>query len=180
MRELHQCKYNQVLNYQIPNDSLLRQVYYWQPLTDFPWGLSGYESFYRSDCPQLALSPKIPGEGDTDGWHFDSNDIVLSILLQAAEAGGEFKYAPYIRSETDENFAGVRELLADPQKNASRPGMVVANLTVFQGDLSMHRVTPVVGQRQRIVALFCYDREPGTTFAQCYIKELTQNMGCYY
>ena len=178
MKQLHPCKYNQVLNYQIPNDSLLRQVYYWQPLTDFLRRLSGYESFYRSDCPQLALSSKIAGEGDTDGWHFDSNDIVFSILLQAAEAGGEFEYAPYIRSETDENFTGISELTADPQKKASRPGMGVGNLTVFKGDLSMHRVTPVIGQRQRIVALFCYDREPGTSFAQSYINELTQNMGC--
>ena len=56
--------------------------------------------------------------------------------------------------------------------------MDVGNPTVFQGDLSMHRVTPVVGRRQRIVALFCYDRNPGTVFAQSYIEELTQNMGC--
>ena len=67
LKQLHQCNYNQVLNYQIPNDSLLRQVYYWQELTEFLRQLCGYDTFYRSDCPQLALSSKIAGDGDTDG-----------------------------------------------------------------------------------------------------------------
>jgi len=174
--QLHPCAYNQVLNYQIANDSPLRQVYYWQPLTDFLGILCAYDSFYRSDCPHLALTSKIAGHGDTDGWHYDSNDVVFSILLQAPEAGGVFEYAPYIRSETDENYAAVARLLADPDARALRPQMAPGNLTVFKGDLSMHRVTPVIGQRRRIVALFSYDRKPGTTFDQWYINQLSQGL----
>lgn len=172
----HKCAYNQVLNYQIPNDSLLRQVYYWQPLTEFLRLLCGYDSFYRSDCPHLALTAKIASAGDTDGWHYDSNDVVFSILLQAPEAGGVFEYAPYIRSENDENYAGVARLLDDPDSCAARPEMAPGNLTVFKGDLSMHRVTPVSGKRRRIVGLFSYDRKPGTTFDQWYIKQLQQGL----
>ena len=175
-KQLHRCSYNQVLNYQIPNNSILRQIYYWQPLTDFLRDLCGYESLYRSDCPHLALTSKIAGAGDTDGWHFDTNDVVFSILLQAPEAGGEFEYAPYIRSEQDDNFEAISKLLAEPKKSALLPGMAIGNLTVFKGDLSMHRVTPVEGNRKRVVALFCYDRNPGTTFSQAYISELSQHM----
>jgi len=175
-RQFHPCAYNQVLNYQIPNDSLLRQIYYWQPLTDFLGLLCDYDSFYRSDCPHLALTSKIAGAGDTDGWHYDTNDVVFSILLQAPEAGGEFEYAPYIRSGTDENYDAVAELWRNPDSLALRPEMAPGNLTVFKGDLSMHRVTPVIGERKRIVALFCYDRNPGTTFDQCYIDELSQGL----
>lgn len=173
---LHRCAYNQVLNYQIPNDSLLRQVYYWQPLTEFLRILCGYETFYRSDCPHLALTSKIAGEGDTDGWHFDSNDVVFSILLQAPAGGGVFEYAPYIRSETEENYDAIAQLQDDPESITLRPAMTPGNLTVFKGDLSMHRVTPVTGKRKRIVALFSYDRNPGTTFDQWYISELSQGL----
>lgn len=173
---MHPCSYNQVLNYQISNDSALRQVYYWQPLTDFLRILCGYDSFFRSDCPHLALSAKIAGPGDTDGWHYDSNDVVFSLLLQAPEAGGQFEYAPFIRSETEENYADVTRLCQDPQRYARRPAMAPGDLTVFKGDLSMHRVTPVEGGRRRIVALFCYDRNPGTTFDQWYIEELEQGL----
>lgn len=173
---LHKCAYNQVLNYQIPNDSPLRQVYYWQPLTEFLRLLCGYDSFYRSDCPHLALTAKIAGEGDTDGWHYDSNDVVFSILLQAPQEGGVFEYAPYIRSETDENYPAVASLLDDTDSFADRPVMAPGNLTVFKGDLSMHRVSPVTGKRKRIVGLFCYDSKPGTSFDQWYISQLQQGL----
>jgi len=175
-RQVHPCAYNQVLNYQIPNDSPLRQIYYWQPLTEFLRVLCGYDTLYRSDCPHLALNSKIAGAGDTDGWHYDSNDVVFSLLLQCPEAGGEFEYAPYIRSQIDENYAGVSTLLADPVHNAERPPMALGDFNVFMGDLSLHRVTPVEGTRKRIVALFSYDRNPGTTFDQWYIRQLNQGL----
>ena len=174
--QLHRCSYNQVLNYQIPNDSPLRQIYYWQPLTDFLRQLCGFDSFYRSDCPHLALTSKIAGEGDTDGWHFDTNDVVFSLLLQTPEAGGEFEYAPFIRSETDENYDAVTRVFADPEHGAIRPAMGLGDFNVFMGDLSLHRVRPVVGERKRIVALFSYDREPGMVFDQAYVDELHDSM----
>ena len=168
----HLCRYHQVLNYQIGNDSPLRRIYYYQPLTDFLRELCGFQRFYRSDCPHLALTSKIAGEGDTDGWHFDTNDVVFSLLLQEPEAGGEFEYAPFLRSKDDENYAGVARVVADPQNEARRPAMGLGDFNVFMGDLSLHRVTPVCGGRNRIVALFCYDQRPGQVFDQAYIEEL--------
>ena len=176
-KQLHRCSYNQVLNYQIANDSPLRRIYYWQPLTDFLRELCGFETFYRSDCPQLALCAKIAGEGDTDGWHYDTNDVVFSLLLQMPEAGGEFEYAPYLRSETDENYEGVSRVVADPGAHALRPPMGLGDFNVFMGDLSLHRVTPVIGARRRVVALFSYDRRPGMVFDQSYIDELHGGIG---
>lgn len=170
--QAHPCRYHQVLNYQIANDSPLRSIYFWQPLTDFLGALCGYDTFHRSDCPHLALTAKVAGAGDTDGWHYDTNDVVFSLLLQAPEAGGVFEYAPHLRSETDERYDAVEALLADPDRLAVRPPMAVGNLVVFKGDLSLHRVTPVQGNRKRIIGLFSYDRDPGMTFAQSYIEEL--------
>ena len=173
---LHRCSYNQVLNHQIPNDSGLRRIYYWQPLTDFLRQLCGYEQFFRSDCPQLALCAKIAHEGDTDGWHYDTNDVVFSLLLQLPEGGGEFEYAPYLRAEDKENYDGASRLFADPQSLARRPPIGLGDFNVFMGDLSMHRVTPVVGSRPRVVALFSFDRRPGMVFDQSYIDELYEGM----
>ena len=174
--QVHACAYNQVLNYQIANDSPLREIYYWQPLVEFLRQLCGYETFYRAECPYLALTSKIAREGDTDGWHYDTNDVVFSLLLQAPEAGGQFEYAPNIRGENDENYAAVAELFAEPERHALRPTMNEGDFNVFQGDLSMHRVTPVEGRRNRIVALFCYDRNPGMRYDQWYIEQLKQGL----
>ena len=174
--QVHPCSYNQVLNYQIPNDSPIREIYYWQPLTEFLRSLCGYETFYRAECPHLALSSKIAGEGDTDGWHYDTNDVVFSILLQQPEAGGQFEYVPGIRSETEENYDAVAELFANPERHALKPPMAEGDFNIFRGDLSMHRVTPVEGKRNRIVALFCYDRNPGMRYDRWYIDELNQGL----
>ncbi|MCP4389767.1 MAG: hypothetical protein GY802_15845, partial [Gammaproteobacteria bacterium] len=108
----------------------------------------------------------MPTAIDIACWHYDSNDVVFSILLQAPEQGGVFEHAPYICSETDEKYAAIAGLQDNPDACAARPAMVPGNLTVFKGDLSMHRVTPVAGKRRRIVGLFSYDREPGTSFDQ--------------
>jgi hypothetical protein len=174
--QLHRCSYNQVLNYQIANNSPLRRIYYWQPLTEFLRRLCAFETFYRSDCPQLALTAKLACEADTDGWHYDINDVVFSLLLQEPEAGGEFEYAPYLRTETDENYEAVGRVLADPLQQARRPRMGLGDFNVFFGNLSLHRVTPVIGARRRIVALFCYDRDPGMVFDQSYIDKLHETM----
>ena len=39
-------------------------------------------------------------------------------------------------------------------------------LIVFQGKRALHRVTPVRGERTRIIALFSYDRLPGMFFPE--------------
>lgn len=173
---MHPCRYHQVLNYQIPNDSLLRRVYTWPPLTAFLRCVAGYETFHRSECPHLALSSKIAGNGDTDGWHFDTNDIVFSLLLQAPQAGGAFEYMPYIRDPATDDFAIVADALQEPDRHVRKAPIAPGDLTCFKGDESLHRVTPVEGNKRRIVALFCYDREPGTTFSQAYIEELTAGL----
>jgi predicted 2-oxoglutarate/Fe(II)-dependent dioxygenase YbiX len=107
---------------------------------------------------------------------FRYNDVVFSLLLQTPEAGGEFEYAPFIRSEQDENYDGVKRVVADPQRSAVRPPMGLGDFNVFMGDLSLHRVKPVIGAQRRIVALFSYDRDPGMVFDQSYVDEMHQAM----
>ena len=168
----HSCRYHQALNYQIPNDSLVRTVYLWPQLSEFVRLVLGYETLFRSDCPHLALTVQFAGDGDQNGWHFDGNDAVFSLLLQEPSAGGAFEYAPYIRSSSEENYEAVARVVADPDTHAVRPPISAGTFTLFKGDLSLHRVAPVAGDRRRIIALFSYDREPGQVFPQYYIEEL--------
>ena len=168
----HVCRYYQLLNYQIPNDSPLRRLYYWPPLTEFLRRMMGYEEFYRSDCPHLALTAKLADEGDMDGWHFDGTDVAFSLMLQEPEAGGEFEYLPYLRTETEQNYDAVATAFDNPDRLSVRHTIKAGTLTVFKGDLSLHRVTSVEGGRRRIVALFSYHHQPGHVFHQYYIERL--------
>jgi hypothetical protein len=168
----HLFRYHQVLNHQIPNNSPLRRLYCWEPLREFLRQLMGYETFYRSECPHLALSAKVAGDGDTDGWHFDGNDVVFSVVLKEPEQGGLFEYVPNLRTHKDENYEAVAAVFDGNRDGMRSVKLSVGDLNVFQGDYTLHRVSPVKGDRKRVVGLFCYDRVPGTNFGEPYIEEL--------
>ena len=169
----HPNRYCQILNYQIPNHSDLRAIYLWPPLTEFIRQVLNVEQLFLSQCPHLALTMKVAYEGDTDGWHYDPNDGVITLVLQAADSGGEFEYAPNIRNKNDQNYAGVDRLFKSPDIEATRSALEPGTFTFFNGRHSMHRVRPVGSTRQpRIVSIFSFDQRPDHFFAQGYIDKL--------
>jgi len=169
----HPNRYCQILNYQIPNYSNLRAIYLWPPLTEFIRQVLSVEQLFLSQCPHLALTMKVAYEGDTDGWHYDPNDGVVTLVLQAADNGGEFEYAPNIRNKNDQNYAGVDRLFKSPDVEATRLTLEPGTFTFFNGRHSMHRVRPVGSTRQpRIVSIFSFDQRPDHLFAQGYIDKL--------
>ena len=169
----HPNRYCQILNYQIPNHSDLRAIYLWPPLTEFIRQVLNVEHLFQSQCPHLALTMKVAYEGDTDGWHYDPNDGVITLVLQTPDNGGEFEYAPDVRNQNDQNYAGVDRLYKSPDVEAIRPTLEPGTFTFFNGRYSMHRVRPVGLTRQpRIVSIFSCDQRPDHFFAQRYIDKL--------
>lgn len=166
--------YKRVLNYAIPNDALFRRLYLSNILIEFVRRVFGAASMYPSQCPHLSLTLKVEDEGDTDAWHYDSNDGVVSLLLQQPDAGGEFEYAPYIRSEQDECYDQVAAMLDNPGALAKRPLMAPGTFVFFNGKLSLHRVRPVGRTaKPRVIGLLSYDRRPDYVSEQPYIKYLS-------
>lgn len=169
----HMNANNQILNYQIPNNSDLRAIYLWPELTEFVRRVRRVETLHVSQCPHLALTMKAAFEGDTDGWHYDPNDGVVTLLLQAPDAGGEFEYAPNIRNEEDQNYAGVKRVFENPDEEARRVPQAAGTFTFFNGRHSIHRVRPVgETSKPRIVAIFSFDQRPDQVFGQYYIEML--------
>ncbi len=165
--------YRQILTDDIPDEALMRRLYLWAPLTAFVRRVFGAETLFRSHCPHLSLTYKIAGEGDTDSWHYDGNDGVVSLLLQKPDRGGQFEYAPYIRSEDDQRYDRVTELFADPKAHGVRPAIEPGTFVFFNGNYSIHRVTPVGPTKQaRIITLLSYDQRPDQIFPPSYIDHL--------
>jgi hypothetical protein len=167
----HANSNNQVLNYQIPNNSDLRVMFLWPQLCEFVRRVRRVETLYPSQCPHLGLTMKAAFEGDNDGWHYDPNDGVVTLLLQSPDEGGEFEYAPNIRDKTDENYEGVRRLFENPDKVGLRVNQGPGTLTFFNGRNSMHRVRQVGETRKpRIVGIFSFDQRPDQIFGENYIR----------
>ena len=104
----------------------------------------------------------VVAPGREHPWHFDTNEFTVSMLTQEAEDGGEFEYAPNIRSAREENFAAVRDVLdGDAGHITRRLPLRPGDLQLFQGRYSLHRVSPVRGAVARHSAIFAYSERPG-------------------
>ncbi len=157
----------------LPADSATRALYEWLALTRFVAAVTGEPELHTCADPLASCVISVLQPGDTHAWHYDQNDFVVSLLLQAAERGGQFEYAPNIRSEGGENYEGVARML-DGEPGLKRTGAVTPGcLALFRGQRSLHHVTEVEGSRPRLIALFSYDRKPGMMFnREVHIRSL--------
>jgi len=149
---------------QIAKDSAVVELFHFDELTEFVCRMLQYDTLYRSVCETLSIQVNTMREGDQFGWHFDTNDGVVSFMIQNADNGGGFEYEPLIRDEDDENYAGVTRILNGAQ-SPHQPTMLSGTLALFLGRRSIHRVAPVGPTTQpRLSLLYSYDREPGMVF----------------
>jgi len=103
----------------------------------------------------------VPDGGELS-WHYDTNEFVVSLMTQQPDEGGLFEFCPDLRRPSDENVETLGRVLrgeADEliHTRALRPG----DLQVFRGRYSLHRVTPVRGDRERHVVCLGYADRPG-------------------
>jgi len=149
----------------LPRDGAVMRLYGLDPLTELVRDILGEKELYRCADPLLSCNLTYLREGDQHGWHFDGNDFVVSLLLQAPERGGEFEFAPGIRSDEDEHFDDVLAVMEQRSPLLKRKKVTPGTLMLFCGRRALHRVSPVSGPRERIIALFSYDRRPDMQFS---------------
>ena len=149
---------------QIP-DSAIARIYEWQPLIDFLAATMGKSRLYPMADPLGRINVMAYHEGDQLNWHFDRAEFTTTVVLQGPCSGGEFRYRSALRSESDPNYDGVARLLAGQDERVQTLALEPGTLNVFMGKNTAHRVTPVKGDRPRIVAVFSYYETPGFAFS---------------
>ena len=106
-------------------------------------------------------------EGEELGWHFDNSSFAITLLLQAPKEGGLFQYVRDLRNSNSEdmNFNGVETVLNDevPVKTLN---MEEGTLVLFRGLNSMHRVTPTIGNKTRILVVLAYNNKSGVSLSE--------------
>jgi hypothetical protein len=145
-----------------PEDSVIRRLYEWDPLMEFVASVLGLERIYRYADEFGALNLAVMGDGEQLQWHFDQTDFVVSLAIEDAEAGGDFEVAPQIRSAEEERYDAVARVLAGDTDQVVTLPMTPGTLLIFAGRNSLHRVSPITGATDRLVALLAYDTKPGT------------------
>lgn len=154
-------------------DSALRAIYEWPSFFQFMrQALDEREDcFFRYADPLADVIVNMAGEGNGFPWHFDTNNFTVTLALQNAEGGGDFEYAPNIRSG-DENFEAVREVLDGASDLVTTLRLEPGDLQIFKGRYSLHRVAPLTGVRPRYVAIFSYVEQEGMVGSPERAKQL--------
>jgi len=103
----------------------------------------------KMEDPPARVNVMSYASGEALNWHFDRSEFKTTLLLQAPDGGGEFELDKDLRSDNDPNYKGVADLLTG-RRTPLRPG----TLNIFKGKNTAHRVTPVQGENDRIIAVF--------------------------
>lgn len=140
----------------------IRAIYDYQPFMPFIRECLGEKEnrFFPYADPLADVIVNMADEGNGFPWHFDTNNYTVTLALQNAEEGGEFEYAPNIRTG-DENFDEVSRVLDGRSDLVKTLVLEPGDLQIFKGRYSLHRVAPLKGVTRRYVAIFSYVEEPG-------------------
>ncbi|MFT5391197.1 MAG: hypothetical protein ACI8PT_001391 [Gammaproteobacteria bacterium] len=146
----------------IPGDGLLCPLYESDIVTRLVAHVEGKSGLCRLADRYQSLNISVMESGGCQQWHFDRGQLVTTMLLQAAQAGGEFEYVPNLRSDADEHFEDVAKVLAGDRSRVQQLAIEPGTLNFFRGHYSMHRVTEVLGTRRRLQSIFAFSDAPDT------------------
>ena len=147
---------------QVPAGSGLHLIYGSAAFRHFIAAVVGVPALFEYADPLSSINVHYAAAGQELGWHFDNSSFAVTLLLQAPEAGGEFQYVRDLRDADrgELNFEGVGDVL-DGGRGVETLHITPGTLVLFRGRNSMHRVTPTVGDRTRILVVLAYNTEPG-------------------
>jgi len=163
LRQIETANYT-ICGDQIPG-SVLSRVYEWPPLAAFLAAALDKTRLFLMDDPLARINVMAYPAGEGLNWHFDRSEFTVTLLLQAPAAGGLFQYRTGLRTDDDPNYRGVARLLDGRDDAVQTRPLTAGTLSLFKGRNTAHRVTPVEGDRYRIVAVFSFYEKPGVRFS---------------
>ncbi|MDT8896415.1 hypothetical protein RSO41_17340 [Halomonas sp. I1] len=142
-------------------DTIIRQVYEHPAFQRFIAAVVGMEEIHQYADPLADLVVNVLREGCQHPWHYDTNEFIVTMMTRRSHGGGRFEYAPGIRGPEGENFEAVKQVLDGDRSRLESLDLTPGDLQIFFGRYSLHRVTPVEGDKERHTVIFAYAKEPG-------------------
>ena len=111
--------------------------------------------------PLAGLTANILDPGQQFTWHFDTNEFAVTVLVEEADEGGLFEYVPNIRTDGDEGFDHIQEVLEGGRRGVHTLDLRPGDMQIFRGRYSLHAVSRVAADsKPRHAAIFAYTEKP--------------------
>jgi alkylated DNA repair dioxygenase AlkB len=140
-------------------------IYEWPPLAQLIADVLGAAKLFTMADTLARANVMAYRHGEALNWHFDRSEFTVTLLLQEPHGGGEFQYCSDLRSDNDPNYEAVGRLIEGRHESVETLALSAGSLNVFKGRNTAHRVTPVEGDRERIIAVLSYYDAPGVMFS---------------
>jgi len=148
------------------NGNAAMKIYEWAPLAVFLAKTMNKAVLYPMQDPLARVNVMAYPKGAALNWHFDRAEFTTTLLLQAPSGGGEFEYRTDLRNADDPNYEGVARLLQGRDPKVQRINATPGTLNVFRGINTPHRVTPIEGDRDRMIAVYSFYDRPDVVFTK--------------
>lgn len=146
----------------IPRNDPVMRLHRHPDMAGFVAAVLGLSRVLPSPCPLSGCIFTIAAAGELQDWHFDSNDFIVTLMLEAPGDGGAFEYVPGLREPGgDDDFAGVRAAFDGQHDEQVTLNLAPGSLTLFKGRYNFHRAAPVRGGGRRVMAILSFDERPG-------------------
>lgn len=152
---------------QIPSASALHALYDSAVFRDFLCAALGEAELHEYADALSSVNLHYANKGQELGWHYDNSSFAITLMIQSPDRGGVFEYVKDVRDAQNGEMnyalsADVIDGIIEPQTLTMEPGTLV----LFRGRNSMHRVTPVAGDRTRMLAVLAYNTKPDVSLSE--------------
>ena len=151
-----------------PEHSPIDAMYRWEPLLAFIADCLEIPELHCYADPLACLTINVLNPSQQFSWHYDNNDFAVTVLLDEADEGGLFRYAPNIRSRTDENAEGAAAVMLGDDRAVTTLELRPGDMQIFQWPLLAPRghsgrpdIAPTPHRRVRLHARTRPHRRPG-------------------
>lgn len=153
----------------IAADSVLRVLYDSPVFQSFLCAVLDEDALYPYADPLSSININYYNSGEQLGWHFDNSSFSVTLLIQEGMGGGVFQFIPNMRdsdSGFDNEEAVARVLDGNPDVAPTRLNQAAGDLVLFRGRDALHHVSPVDGERTRLLVVLAYNTEPGLSLSE--------------
>ena len=142
----------------IPENSSLRKIYNSSLFINFIQSLLSVEKIYPYSDTLSSINYNYYEKNQQLGWHFDNASFAISLMIQSPALGGNFQYVVNARN-IEKNILNV-QLVDSVLKNkypAKELRIEEGTLVLFYGSNYLHRVTPVISNKHRVLVTLNYN-----------------------
>ncbi len=152
---------------QIPDDSALCTLYDAEEFREFICAVLDESELHEYADPLSSINLHYAGEGQELGWHFDNSSFAITLMIQSPADGGEFEYVKDVRdADAGEMNFELSEKVLDGEIETEKLAMDSGALVLFRGKNSIHRVTPTIGEKTRMLVVLAYNTKAGVSLSE--------------